>query len=68
MTTPTRPMTACSLYLRMMTRVEQETMAMTLVMRKRWVRPRGTVRPEDVVLEVCTSGSGGKDSVDVLCW
>ena len=41
-TTPIRPKTAYSGYLRMMTRVEQVHMATTLRRRKRWVRPHGT--------------------------
>ena len=48
-TTPMRPKTAYSGYLRMMTRVEQEIMARTLQRRKRWVRPHGT---SDMVREV----------------
>lgn len=68
MTTPTRPTTACSLYLRMMTRVEHEIMAMTLPVRKRWVRPRGTVKSKEVALEAYTLGSLREDIVDLLCW
>ena len=49
MTTPMRPKTAYSVYLRMMTRVEQLIMAITLRKRNECVRPHGTgslsVRP-----------------------
>jgi len=41
-TTAMSPPTAWSEYLRMMTRVEQESMATTLKKRKRWVMPDGT--------------------------
>ena len=43
-TTPMRPKTAYSGYLRIMTSVEQMTIATTLRRRKRWVRPQGTVK------------------------
>lgn len=44
MTTPIRPPTAKSEYLRAITRVEQILIAMTLIIRKRWVRTRGTAK------------------------
>ena len=42
MTTPMRPKTAYSGYLRMMIRVEQIVMATTLTRRKVCVKPQGT--------------------------
>ncbi len=52
MTTPMRPKTAYSGYLRAMTRIEQDSMAITLRARNKCVRPHGTIEISLVFADV----------------